>query len=1498
MKNRQSGMMRVSARGYIWFLIVLGLHAIVCAPILLAGSLPLDAAMISLDHQNFPFIYLNVAVDRYGEGISTLVKSNFHVTENEFSQTGTEYFDVTPPDEGGDVRRADIVFVLDVTASMGGEIEAVRTNMLSFMDALNTSDINYRVGFVVFGDVVYVYNDGNLYTEQAEILSIINNVTLGEHGIGSGHDSPENQFEAMAQATSMNYRSGTQRVQILLTDAPAHEADDVTDWTRDTVSDLLVGAGMTVFPVFDTAQSTAREQYIPIAEATNPKGIYFNIYDNFNTIIDEIAAIVASTYVVQYKSSNPLFDGTDRHVVVTVSYLSDQATCDGTYIPGSAPKIGRITVHDTSVPPWAAGTPLTVEAEITDEVAPYVDSATLYYRKKDDANYTPTPMTHSSDIWSGTIPGSAVDTPWVAYYISATDKETTATDPPTDPGEHPHQIAILPNVAPEIVHTPRTDVPVDSPITITAQISDTTNSLASARLFYRKVGKLDYHCNGEMTNTSGDNYRDTIPSDFVTAAGVEYYILAVDDLETESSFGTRDDPQQVWISTNKPPTAEIETHVIDSANGTANFTWSGSDDSTPPAELVYEHRLLNPDSPLYGWSDWNSSTTAKYPRAPDTRLPDGTYRFQVKAKDADGAIQPDSATYEFTIGAGDRGSISGKVVDALTGQEISGATILLRPDPFTWCYTTDSGGRFSFPILVGTYDITAASEGYESESKTNVTISAGGSVDLYFSLQSTSIDWVTTNRDEVFIYEDALGILNISVKKKQLPAGWVLCRITQDGSPIEESPDGIRWFHKVQDVTDGTTGWVERGDLDERGDSLRVKILLLKDKPSDGFTFKEDLWQGMSNAREDIRLLQAVLNEEGSALEIDGYFGSITKEAVKKFQERYSQEILVPSGLSQGTGYVGSSTRAKLNQLLEEDASFKARYELEKGRAQVIREEVEQHKTEFELSNFPTDLILAMAGQETGYIDFTNEIVACTPCGRGIMQIDRPDSNVGAGSGITCYNGNNEADYCGRGGRGICEKCCEHGGNCTTDCKCYYTNTIQGIEANIKDALLVLKEAYNCERVVGHYQSCKNGDPDWTKCLNDYGISCEEMHWISAVQVYNQGSGKTYRHPNTSSDYLAEWDSEGGLVNGIAYHLEHLKTFNYDNNYALSEDIETLCKHREDIYIFSPVNVSIHDSKGRVTGLIKDKVKEEIPHSFYDQSDNIIVIYLPSHEYRYQVVGTETGTYGLEVNSLEEDKGVIFTATAIPTSDGQVHQYTIDWDALARGEEGVTLQVDNDGDGVFEKTIHAGSSLDGTTAPIANQLPKVSIVAPAEGEIITSQAYQIRWGATDPDHSATSLTMDLFYSTNGGTTWLSISSNEANDGVYQWNISGLQGGEYWLKIVAEDPDGATAEATTGPFTISAFEGHIIGAPNPVTNAGTAFFYALPEGTSTAKLMILNVAGRPVFETDLEVDSQRFPATGTWNPVDQEGMPLANGPYVYVLIGDGKVIGRGKMVIQR
>ncbi len=93
-----------------------------------------------------------------------------------------------------------------------------------------------------------------------------------------------------------------------------------------------------------------------------------------------------------------------------------------------------------------------------------------------------------------------------------------------------------------------------------------------------------------------------------------------------------------------------------------------------------------------------------------------------------------------------------------------------------------------------------------------------------------------------------------------------------------------------------------------------------------GFRFNTNLREGVRGS--EVRYLQILLNTDpatgvatsgaGSPGNETDYFGPRTNAAVIRFQEKYTGEVLAPYGLARGTGFVGTTTRAKLNSILAE----------------------------------------------------------------------------------------------------------------------------------------------------------------------------------------------------------------------------------------------------------------------------------------------------------------------------------------------------------------------------------------------------------------------------------------------------------------------------------------------------------------------------------------------------------------------------------------------------
>jgi hypothetical protein len=603
------------------------------------APLPLDLQISGINHNYHPSIYLTATVNSPQGMITDLTTANFTVQENSIVQNN--FFAVVSPDDTEQSSATDIVFVLDVTGSMSEEINAVRSNMMNFMNQLQADNIDYRIGFVVFGDIVYVYNQYNFYSNFTQIMGIINNITLGENGIGYGGDAPENQFGAMAEAALFQWRPGASRVMIMLTDAPSHQADSVTQWTAgDLLAERLLPNNIIVFPVFDVSNPTSMDQYLPIAEQTNPNGSYFNIYDNFNSIINQIGAFISSLYTVHYVSQVPFEDPITRMVTLQVNEANEQSIAYAFYIPGISPTIRRSETLElldgTSV---AASSSITFDVVLRDRLAPGIQSKLLNWRRIGQSEFqTITLQQTQDDHYQAILPSTEVFGTGIEYFFLASDGQSTTTLPSSTPQLCPFYIAINPNAHAQFssvtaVYTAHSNFSIS--------LNCSSPESRNLKLFYRPMGSLVYR-NIAMTPSGSNAYHATISED-LGELGVQYYLLATQNNQLCTYYGDYDQGKFVGPATvhepDVPPSGSISTGKVFpnpvAASGSANtiIGFELKDEQLVNIEIfnikgqkikTLAHKKMSKGSQQVYWDCTDSSTQ---------KVSSGIYLYRISGKD-------------------------------------------------------------------------------------------------------------------------------------------------------------------------------------------------------------------------------------------------------------------------------------------------------------------------------------------------------------------------------------------------------------------------------------------------------------------------------------------------------------------------------------------------------------------------------------------------------------------------------------------------------------------------------------------------------------------------------------------------------------------------------------------------------------------------------------------------------------------------------------------------
>ena len=182
---------------------------------------------------------------------------------------------------GSAITKVDIVFCLDISGSMGDEIQQVKDNIGLFVDELKASGLDPRLGLITFGAGAFPYlevrNNGEFYESVDDFVSEV--ATLQASGWR------EEWFEAVGLATEYDFRPDAAKVIILITD---ENGDPTTDYPDvDHAIAKVQGVSARVYAISYPYLTNV----VRLVDETNDSPVRLkSIEDPFSDILSDFAA--------------------------------------------------------------------------------------------------------------------------------------------------------------------------------------------------------------------------------------------------------------------------------------------------------------------------------------------------------------------------------------------------------------------------------------------------------------------------------------------------------------------------------------------------------------------------------------------------------------------------------------------------------------------------------------------------------------------------------------------------------------------------------------------------------------------------------------------------------------------------------------------------------------------------------------------------------------------------------------------------------------------------------------------------------------------------------------------------------------------------------------------------------------------------------------------------------------------------------------------------------
>ena len=250
----------------------------------------LNLTIQNVDISKFPTIKLIVEVyDDSGRAMENVDPSSLTVVEDGIEKPVVSIEKITITER----IPVDFVFLMDITGTMQAYINGVKNNIETFVDALRTRGIEYRLGLILFSDIVEEVHQPT--SDVKEFLTWMSKVFAS-----GGFDEKENALEAIREGVDMQWNPAANRVLVLVTDAPYHQFGEKgngrTYWVTETAVDQLKASKVRLFCI------TAPElkDYALLAEET--RGAVYDIKQPFSRILDQYSTQLTNLYAISYRS--------------------------------------------------------------------------------------------------------------------------------------------------------------------------------------------------------------------------------------------------------------------------------------------------------------------------------------------------------------------------------------------------------------------------------------------------------------------------------------------------------------------------------------------------------------------------------------------------------------------------------------------------------------------------------------------------------------------------------------------------------------------------------------------------------------------------------------------------------------------------------------------------------------------------------------------------------------------------------------------------------------------------------------------------------------------------------------------------------------------------------------------------------------------------------------------------------------------------------------------